>query len=134
MSDQPRLFDFEEEAPLSRRDKKRQNYLTPISPAIVLQVWETYLDTFSQGKKGAKPRLTDERTKLITVAVNMHGADVVKSAIRGCSLSAWHMGQNPTGTLYTSIELILRDSQHIEKFANLTVAYENGGGFLDDEE
>ena len=134
MSEQPRLFEFEEEPALSRKDKKRRDYLTPVSPAIVLQVWETYLDTFSQGKRGLEPRLTDERAKLITVAVNMHGADMVKAAIRGCSLSPWHMGQNPSGTLYNSIELILRDSPHIEKFANLTVAYESGGGFLDDEE
>jgi hypothetical protein len=131
MSEQQQLFDFGEEAPVSRKDKKRREFLSPINPATLSQIWELYCETFWSGK-GRKPRLTDERAKLITVAVNQYGADMVKNAVRGCALSPWHMGQNPTGTLYTSIELILRGSQQIERFAQLTVAYESGGGFLDD--
>jgi hypothetical protein len=132
MSEQQQLFDFEEEGPISRKDKKRKKFLEPVSPAIILQVWELYCDIFWTGK-GRKPRLTEERTKLITVAVNQYGADVVKQAVRGCSLSPWHMGQNPSGTLYTSIELILRGSEQIERFSNMTVAYDSGGGFLDED-
>lgn len=77
--------------------------------------------------------LTEERAKLITVAVNQYGAPMVKQALRGCSLSPWHMGQNPSGTLYNSIELILRDAEHIERFASLAASDDNKGGFLDDE-
>ena len=132
MSEQQQLFDLPEEPPTSRKDKKRKNYLTPVSPGVILQIWDLYCETFWTGK-GRKPRLSDERAKLITVAVNQYGADMVKQAVRGCSLSPWHMGQNPTGTRYTDIELILRDAGRIEKFASLTVAYDNGGGFLDEE-
>lgn len=132
MSEQPQLFDLPEEPSMSRKDKKRKNYLTPVSPGVILQIWDLYCETFWTGK-GRKPRLSDERAKLITVAVNQYGADMVKQAVRGCSLSPWHMGQNPTGTRYTDIELILRDAGRIEKFASLTVAYDNGGGFLDEE-
>ena len=132
MSEQQQLFDLPDEGPVSRKDKKRKRYLAPVSPGVILQVWDLYVDTFWSGK-GRKPRLTDERSKLITVAVNQYGADMVKQAVRGCSLSPWHMGQNPTGTRYTDIELILRDAGHIERFASLTVAYDNGGGFLDEE-
>lgn len=132
MSEQPQLFDFEEEPPISRKDKKRKRYLTPVSPGVILQVWDLHCELFWSGR-GRKPRLTDERSKLITVAINQYGADTVKQAVRGCSLSPWHMGQNPSGTRYTDIELILRDAGHIERFANLTVAYESGGGFLDEE-
>jgi hypothetical protein len=131
ISEQPSLFDLDEPTKQSRTEKKRANYLQPVSPAIILQVWQTYVDTFFQGK-GRKPRLSDERTKLITVAVNQFGSDIVKDAIRGCALSPWHMGQNPSGTVYNSLELILRDSAHIERFSNLTVADDSKGGFLDD--
>lgn len=84
--------------------------------------------------RGRKPRLTDERAKLITVAVNQYGASTVKQAVRGCSLSPWHMGQNPSGASYNSIELILRDAEHIERFASLSSEEDTKGGFLDDED
>lgn len=126
------LFEVEEPAPLSRRDKKRKRFLEPVNPALILQVWQVYLDTFYSGK-GRKPRLSDERAKLITVAINQYGFDMAKDAVRGCALSPWHMGQNPNGTVYNSLELILRDSAHVERFASLTVAEDNKGGFLDEE-
>ena len=88
-----------------------------------------YTTTFSGGRK---PSLSPERQQLITMAVNEYGADDTKRAITGCSLSDWHMGRNPSGKKYTSIELILRDSEHIERFLQLTVAEDNKGGFLDD--
>jgi hypothetical protein len=45
-------------------------------------------------------------------------------AISGCAMSDWHMGDNPRGKKYDDIELILRDSAHIERFA--TMFAENG--------
>ncbi len=132
MSEPLRLFEVEDEPAKPRKEKKRANYLTPISPVIVLQIWHMYLDTHHTGK-GRKPRFNDERGKIITVAVNMFDIATVKDAIRGCALSPWHMGQNPNGTVYNSLELILRDSKHIEMFANLTVAEDNKGGFLDED-
>lgn len=125
---QQQLFDVEEPEPVSRRDKKRANYLTPVNPAIILQVWDHYVATFWSGK-GRRPTLTDERSKLITVAINQFGIDMVKKAITGCSLSPWHMGQNPTGTLYTSIELILRGAPQVERFYGLTVVEEDAKDF-----
>ena len=125
---QQQLFDVEEPEEVSRRDKKRANYLTPVNPAIILQVWDHYVATFWSGK-GRRPKLTDERSKLITVAINQFGIDMVKKAITGCSLSPWHMGQNPTGTLYTSIELILRGAPQVERFYGLTVVEEDAKDF-----
>lgn len=125
---QQQLFEVDEPAEPSRRDKKRANYLTPVNPAIILQVWDHYVATFWSGK-GRRPQLTDERTKLITAAINQFGIEMVKKAITGCSLSPWHMGQNPTGTLYTSIELILRGAPQVERFYTLTVAEEDAKDF-----
>jgi hypothetical protein len=133
LSEQQKLFTVAEEPPLSRKDKKRQQYLAPINPATLSQIWELYVSTMWSGR-GRKPRLTEERAKIITVAVNQYGATEVKNAVRGCALSPWHMGQNPSGTLYNSIELILRDAEHIERFARLSSSQDNKGGFLDDED
>jgi hypothetical protein len=122
-----RLF----ETPDQNQRQKRRQQTQPISPVTLQNIWNHYLSTFSTGR-GVKPRLTDDRAKLITIAVSNYGAETVTKAITGCSLSAWHMGQNPSGKKYTSLELILRDSEHIERFAGYTETSESRGGFLDD--
>lgn len=129
-----RLFDVAEsrEAKDRKKRSRRQQYLNPpVQPTTLMAIWDLYVSTFHSGR-GRQPMLTPERAELITMAVNQYDADTVKEAIRGCALSGWHMGQNPTGRRYTSIELILRDSEHIERFQGMTVAEETRGGFLDD--
>jgi len=116
---------FETEAP----QKAEPVAAKDVPASVVDAIWQHYLATFST--RGPKPRLSDTRVRLIRKAVAGYGADQVKAAITGCSLSDWHMGGNPAGKKYTSIELILRDSEHIERFQELTVAEENAGGFLD---
>lgn len=37
-------------------------------------------------------------------------------AIKGCSRSPWHMGQNENNRKYNRIDLILRDADHIDNF------------------
>ena len=37
-------------------------------------------------------------------------------AVRGWERSPWHAGQNEQRTVYNNIELLLRDSENIEKF------------------
>lgn len=93
-------------------------------------MWDHYVTTFWNGR-GLRPRLSPERERLIARAVHWYDEDTVVKAIRGCSLSDWHMGRNPSGKKYTSIELILRDSAHIERFYEMTVAEDSKGGFLD---
>lgn len=134
--EEPPLFDLppiEEQPRVSKRKQSRwEQYGSTVPPAIIDTIWQHYVDTF--GGRGARPQLTPERSRLITMAVNQYGVEATKKAITGCSRSNWHMGNNPAGKRYTSIELILRDSAHIEQFVDLTVAEENKGGFLDDEE
>jgi len=125
---QQQLFDTGEPEKPTRRDKKRSNFLAPINPITLMQIWEHYVETFWTGR-GRKPRLTDERAKLITAAVNQFDVETVKRAITGCSLSPWHMGQNPAGMHYTSIELILRDAPHVEMFYGLSVVEEDAKDF-----
>lgn len=124
-----RLFEMQpEENGSKKRSRKKEQY--QINQEIVDRVWEQYVSTFWTGR-GLRPRLSPERQQLIARAIKWYDEDTVLKAIRGCSLSDWHMGRNPSGKKYTNIELILRDSAHIERFYEMTVAEESKGGFLD---
>lgn len=88
---------------------------TPDPTARLFELWASlYRNTHG---KGRRPVLDTKRAKLITRAVDTHGADTVEAAIRGVGLSPWHMGKNPQGKKYTDLELVLRDAAHVERFA-----------------
>lgn len=74
-----------------------------------------------------------DRRMTIGAAVVDYGVELCKQAILGCSLSNWHMGQNPGGKKYNSLELIFRNADNVERFAGMAVAEETKGGFLDEE-
>ena len=97
----------------------------------VTGVFEHWVSTVWTGR-GVRPVLTDKRKRLIQRALDDYGVDVCKAAITGNSTSSWHQGQNPGRKKYNSIELILRDAEHIERFVGLTVVDDNRGGFLDE--
>lgn len=78
-------------------------------------------------RKGPRPKKTDVRESKIALAIYDYGLEDVRKAIQGCTLSDFHMGNNRAGRRYTDIELILRDSAHIERFISLTVEDENRG-------
>ena len=48
-----------------------------------------------------------------------YSADQLCSAINGCKNSPHHMGENDRHTVYDDIELICRDSAHVDKFIRL---------------
>lgn len=65
--------------------------------------------------------LDDRRQTKIESAIARYGEEKVLAAIDGCAASSWHMGANDKGPngrgkRYDSIELILRDAEHIEQF------------------
>ena len=82
-------------------------------------VFDYWVQTHSS-TKGRKPVLSSERKKKIEKAIKEFGVDTTLRAIDGCLKSEWHMGENPTGTKYNDISLILRNAANIEKFAGLT--------------
>lgn len=83
----------------------------------VEQVFEYWVGRTWSGR-GVRPRLTDKRKRLINKAVSEYGVDVCIAAIDGNMLSDFHQGRNGRGKKYNSIELILRDAEKIEGFAN----------------
>lgn len=110
--DQPRLFDVP----------------TPVAPPTsteqVTQVFEFWVATFRSSTKGPRPVLSDKRRSKITRALSDYGLQTCLDAITGCAMSDWHMGDNPRGKRYDDLELIFRDSAHIERFA--TICAEGG--------
>jgi hypothetical protein len=68
-----------------------------------------------------KPRAALDATRklLIRRALRTYDVDVLRRAIDGCARSDWHSGANPDGKVHNSLELILRDSDHIERFAEM---------------
>jgi hypothetical protein len=94
----------------------------------VFDLWVGLLRSSSR----VKPRLDEKRAALIRRAVRDYGAETCGDAVRGCSVSDFHLGRNPRGKVYTDIELILRDSKHIEQFAGIWHEHvESGAGEAD---
>lgn len=70
-------------------------------------------------KKRANTLLDNKREVRITWALGKYGAEDVRKAIKGCTYSSFHMGQNPARKRYNDLELILRDAPHVEQFLDL---------------
>jgi hypothetical protein len=73
--------------------------------------------------KADRALLSPERKELIGASIHDYGIEGVMEAIRGCSLSPFHMGANKQKKRYDSLDLILRNADKIEGF--LQVAEEN---------
>lgn len=66
--------------------------------------------------KSDRTVLDDNRKRLITKALDSYSLDDVMAAITGCSLSPYHMGENPGRKRYNELGLILRNADKIEQF------------------
>lgn len=49
-------------------------------------------------------------------------AEELIEAIDGCHRSAWHCGENPACKKYQGLNLILRDSSHVQQFMEMPLA------------
>lgn len=66
-----------------------------------------------------KAQLDEKRRRKIKSALQQYSFSEIQQAIKGCSLSSYHKGNNDSNTVYDSLELILRDAEHIERFIRL---------------
>lgn len=81
----------------------------PIDP--VQTVW----DTWRRSTGHQRAVLDDKRRKRIQRALKNFPLEDVTAAVQGWEHSPWHRGENPTGTVYDSIDTLLRDAAQIEK-------------------
>jgi len=100
--------------------QKRANAAN-VSETDIATVFDFWVATFQK-----KRAVMDEKRKtVIGSAIHYYGLDTCMDAIRGCSISDFHMGRNSRNKKYNDIELILRDAQHVEKFCEI---WESAGG------
>lgn len=75
---------------------------------------------WQQAMNSPRSVLDEKRKKLIKTALkNGYTKDQLFDAIRGCSMSAFHMGENDRGLKYNGLDLILRNAEHIDKFIDI---------------
>lgn len=68
-----------------------------------------------------KARMDEKRKLKIRSALkNGYSVDDIKLAIDGCLASPYHQGENERSSSYDSLELICRDSEHIDRFIKLS--------------
>lgn len=105
-------------------EPQERNPITPPTPLrgasdLVQRVFETWLA--ESGRDPTKTKLSEKRGRLIRKAVKDYPLEDVLAALRGWKNSPWHRGENPGKHVYNELELLLRDSEHIERFRDLAV-------------
>jgi len=78
----------------------------------VFDFWQTELNH-------PRAHLDEKRRRRIVWALKHYPLEDIHDAIRGCKASAYHQGQNDSGTVYDDLTLILRDATHVERFRAL---------------
>jgi len=86
--------------------------------ARVLEHYKTY---HSQSRPGAPAR--DRIRKRIREG---YTESQLTQAIDGCHKDPWHCGENEQQKKYQSLDLIFRDSEHVQRFIELATEENNG--------
>lgn len=84
----------------------------------MFETWKT-----STGKH--KAQLDPRRRRKITDALKKFPLDDVLAAVQGWKADPFYAGDNDRGRVYNDLELLLRDTPHIEQFRDLY----HGDGF-----
>jgi hypothetical protein len=96
------------------QDRKEQDRTpTPALPSpevVVFEHWKGVMET-------PRSNLSDQRRKKIKARLaEGFSVDDLKLAVDGCRLTPFNMGINDRGEKFNDIELICRDSGHVERF------------------
>lgn len=76
----------------------------------VFDFWRSHLDH-------PNARFDNKRERYIRARLKEgFSVDDLQRAIRGCKASPYHMGQNDSHTIFDRIDLIFRDTEHVELF------------------
>ena len=127
-NEQDRLFGVEEN--LAEDEKLFANWKS-VPDKFIQEVFDLWVSLHRTSARGRRPVLDSKRRTLIAKAIASHSMEACKDAIRGCLVSPFHQGENPSGKKYDDIELILRNASKIENFCRIWDQKNTGGGFLD---
>ena len=104
--------------PASTQKLSRSKKAMSVPSSEIQELWDYWVSKMREGSK-RKPVLDDARRQYLGAALHDYGMDGCRDAIDGCALSEFHMGRNKMNKRYDSVELIFRDSEHIEKFQEI---------------
>ena len=91
--------------------------LEPVGPSNqTMEVFDFWIAELRHGS-ATRVVLSPKRRRKIEQALKLYDVQTCKDAILGCKQSDFHMGRNGMGKKYDDIELILRDPEHVERFA-----------------
>lgn len=109
----------------TRQDKEETDHVEPvrlddarrrIQGEAVKRVFDAWVEVTS---RTGRTLLDDKRRKLIRLALERYPEDDVIAAVKGWRHSPHHRGENSSRTVYNDLTLLLRDTEHIEKFRDL---------------
>lgn len=97
----------------SHKPIANSQYVSPNGDTDVGEVFEHW----QRVMRSPRSRLDSKRRGLIRRALDSgYTVDDLCKAIRGCSMSPFHMGQNDRGTTYNGLDLVLRNAEKIDSF------------------
>lgn len=88
----------------------------------LLQVFNTWIESTGRTNRTV---LDGKRRRLIRRALDSFPVEDLVDAVQGWHHSPHHRGENDKATTYNDLELLLRDSAHIENFRDLQRAHGN---------
>lgn len=106
------------------RRRAKTALIKEVSPEAIEQVFVYWKTTLNKRDNVVLSRL---REAYIAEGIKEYGIAACLEAIRGCSLSDFHMGSNRQNVQYNDIELILRPGK-IENFREIAESINDGGG------
>jgi hypothetical protein len=116
----------------SKPESKSNGWRRRAKPALIKEVSASAIEqVFDYWKTTLGKRdnvvLSELRKAYIAEGIKEYGIAACLEAIRGCSLSDFHMGDNRQNVQYNDIELILRPGK-IENFREIDESFNDGGG------
>lgn len=107
-----------------REGKGREISVEPERSTAVSRIFDHWKSTHQH----PQARLDAKRQRVITTALKSYTESQLIDAISGYRNSPHHMGQNESKTVYDSIELMLRDAEHIDRGLKLVSQVAPGSG------
>ncbi len=104
--------------PKSSKRLSKEKKASTVAEDQIIEVFNYWVSTCKT--EARRPPVLDEKRRLcIGAAIHDYGVEDCRNAIDGCTMSDFHMGRNKANKKYNDVELILRDSEHIERFLEM---------------
>ncbi len=107
------------------QDPARRYINHSFEPSIESKKADPVLEIFEEWRKvlnHPKAQLDTKRRSRIEARLKHFSVDQLKLVPHGVLRSSWHMGENPTGTLYHDISTVYQDADKVERFLTLANA------------